>query len=217
MPYEITKNYKRIRLKDPSLFQKSSFRTIPIGTHGKKLIIGKLKGHKKTTAQALLIPLKNPYNTDRIEQIEKYKKLHNEIIDMQEKIYKKHIPVKTLKDTIKFILNNVDMTYEKLFIVYYSGTSIIELDEIEGTNDGTFISPQTIIRKMLNIGSNAILFAHNHPNGNTKPSKEDINTYEKLKYALSLFDLTLLEFIIFGNGLYLHKQNMILPLSHLKI
>jgi len=62
--------YIHKRLKKPSIFIKKSFRTIPIGKHGKKLIIGKLKGHKKTTSQSLLIPkkeiIKNPIQRNNI-------------------------------------------------------------------------------------------------------------------------------------------------------
>ena len=53
--FHYTARYKRERIRKPSLFQKSSFRTIDPGRPGHtKLIIGRLKGKKTTTTQAIL-------------------------------------------------------------------------------------------------------------------------------------------------------------------
>jgi len=58
MAYEIrfTKRYKRMRVEDPSKFQKGSFRTIDPGRVGHtRLVIGRLKGKKTTSTQAILV------------------------------------------------------------------------------------------------------------------------------------------------------------------
>ena len=53
--YHYTQRYKRERIREPRLFQKSSFRTIDPGRpRGTKIIIGRLKGKKTTTTQAIL-------------------------------------------------------------------------------------------------------------------------------------------------------------------
>lgn len=53
--YHYTKRYKRERVREPSLFQRGSFRTIDPGRKGgTKIIIGRLKGKKTTTTQAIL-------------------------------------------------------------------------------------------------------------------------------------------------------------------
>lgn len=50
-----TEKYARYRQKNPSLFQKGSFRIIDVGRPGHtKLIIGKLKGKTTTTVQSIL-------------------------------------------------------------------------------------------------------------------------------------------------------------------
>src|SRR3990170_1861002 len=55
MPVDVTKNYIRIRIKSPSLFQKDSFRTIDISkSRGIKAVIGKLRGKSTTTVQSYL-------------------------------------------------------------------------------------------------------------------------------------------------------------------
>lgn len=52
-----TGGYLRERVKEPSEFEKGSFRTIDPGRPGyHKLVIGRLKGSKRTTTQAILHP-----------------------------------------------------------------------------------------------------------------------------------------------------------------
>ena len=59
MPVEITKNYLRIRMKQPSLFLKGSFRTQDVGkAGGTKRIAAKLKKTRQFTTQGWIFELK---------------------------------------------------------------------------------------------------------------------------------------------------------------
>lgn len=61
----ITKNYVRFRIREPSKFNQSSFRIKNIGRpQHHKLVVGKLKGEKKMTTQALLVNRKT-YKEDK--------------------------------------------------------------------------------------------------------------------------------------------------------
>ena len=44
--------------------------------------------------------------------------------------------------------------------------------------------------------ANGVLICHNHPSGNTKPSTQDITLTKKIKSALELMDMKLLDHII---------------------
>ncbi len=69
---DITKDYIRIRQKEPRLFEKRSFRTITLGD-GIKAIIGKIRGEKNTTLQSYLFP-KDQYSEKEAERwIKKHK------------------------------------------------------------------------------------------------------------------------------------------------
>jgi hypothetical protein len=59
MPYSKEAKYRHERLREPSEFQKSSFRTVKRGKS--RIVIGRLKGEKKTTAQAILRPKHSKY------------------------------------------------------------------------------------------------------------------------------------------------------------
>ena len=51
-----------------------------------------------------------------------------------------------------------------------------------------------------------VIIAHNHPSGNTKPSRQDIELTEKVKNALRLIDIKLLDHIIITHDNYLSLQ-----------
>jgi DNA repair protein RadC len=57
----------------------------------------------------------------------------------------------------------------------------------------------------------SIIFCHNHPSGEVKPSKADIQVTEKLKYILKELEINLLDHIVVGrNGYYSFYENNIL-------
>jgi len=45
-----------------------------------------------------------------------------------------------------------------------------------------------------------VIFAHNHPSGISEPSQADKQITEKLKQALALFDIRVLDHFIIGDG-----------------
>ena len=78
---------------------------------------------------------------------------------------------------------------------------VIKLDELfRGTIDGTSVYPREVVKQALYHNAAAVIFAHNHPSGITEPSSADKHITEKLKQALSLFDIRVLDHFIIGDG-----------------
>jgi DNA repair protein RadC len=46
----------------------------------------------------------------------------------------------------------------------------------------------------------AVILAHNHPSGKAEPSQSDINITQKIKQALALVDVTVLDHFVIGDG-----------------
>lgn len=67
-----------------------------------------------------------------------------------------------------------------------------------GTVDGASVYPRIIVRRALELNASAVIFSHNHPSGVTEPSQDDISITEKLKQALALVDVRVLDHIIVG-------------------
>ncbi len=79
--------------------------------------------------------------------------------------------------------------------------SVIKFEEMfRGTIDGASVYPREIVKKALSYNAAAVIFAHNHPSGNSEPSQADKQITQKLKQALSLFDIRVLDHFIIGEG-----------------
>lgn len=77
---------------------------------------------------------------------------------------------------------------------------LIEFSEMfYGTVDGASVHPREVVRKALSLNAAAIIFAHNHPSGVAEPSKADISITRRLKDALSLVDVRVLDHCIVGD------------------
>ncbi|MFV0516466.1 MAG: RadC family protein [Aminipila sp.] len=67
----------------------------------------------------------------------------------------------------------------------------------------TIVHPREIFCKAVKKSASAVIFVHNHPSGNTKPSKEDINITERLVKAGEILGIKVLDHIIIGDGTFL--------------
>lgn len=67
-----------------------------------------------------------------------------------------------------------------------------------GTLDGAEVHPREVVRQALLHNAGALLIAHNHPSGNLEPSAADRALTARLKQALALVDVRLLDHIVVG-------------------
>ncbi len=67
-----------------------------------------------------------------------------------------------------------------------------------GTIDGASVHPREVVKRALQLNAAAIIFAHNHPSGYPEPSQADISLTGRLKEALGLIDVRVLDHFIVG-------------------
>ena len=78
---------------------------------------------------------------------------------------------------------------------------IISFDEIfRGTIDGASVYPREVVKQALAHNAAAVIFAHNHPSGVAEPSKADQQLTQKLKQALEIVDIRVLDHFIIGDN-----------------
>jgi DNA repair protein RadC len=78
---------------------------------------------------------------------------------------------------------------------------LIQFEEMfRGTIDGASVHPREIVKIALQRNSAAIIIAHNHPSGVAEPSQADELITQRVKEALALVDIRLLDHIIVGDG-----------------
>jgi DNA repair protein RadC len=65
-----------------------------------------------------------------------------------------------------------------------------------GIIDGTQVHPRIVVQQALQLNAAAVIFVHNHPSGVAEPSRADEHITQKLKDALALIDIRVLDHII---------------------
>jgi len=78
---------------------------------------------------------------------------------------------------------------------------VIAFEELfQGSLDGAEVHPREVVRRALGHNAAAVIVAHNHPSGNPEPSAADRAVTVRLKQALALIDLRLLDHFVIGDG-----------------
>lgn len=67
-----------------------------------------------------------------------------------------------------------------------------------GTVDGAEVHPREVVKHALRQNAAAVIVAHNHPSGEIEPSAADRAVTARLKQALALVDIRLLDHVIVG-------------------
>jgi len=74
---------------------------------------------------------------------------------------------------------------------------VIAFEELfRGTIDGATVSSREVVRDCLSHNAAAVILAHNHPSGLCTPSQADLRITQRLKDALGLIDVRVLDHII---------------------
>ena len=74
---------------------------------------------------------------------------------------------------------------------------VIACEELfTGTIDGTEVHPRVVAQRALALNAAAIIVFHNHPSGQAEPSRADEVLTRRLKDALALLDIRLLDHLV---------------------
>ena len=65
-----------------------------------------------------------------------------------------------------------------------------------GTIDGTSVYPREVVRSAISVNAAACILAHNHPSGFGEPSPADTRITQRLKAALELVDVRVIDHLI---------------------
>ena len=72
-----------------------------------------------------------------------------------------------------------------------------------GSLNSSIVHPREVFKTAIISNSASIIIAHNHPSGNSKPSKEDMSITERIKQAGKIIGIQMIDHIIIGeNGEY---------------
>jgi len=107
------------------------------------------------------------------------------------------------KDTRDFIILHLAGLEHEVFGCLWMNNRhvIISCDNLfRGTVDGASVYPREVVKEALKKNSAAVIFFHNHPSGIAEPSSADINLTRRLKTALELVDVRVLDHFVISGG-----------------
>jgi DNA repair protein RadC len=95
-----------------------------------------------------------------------------------------------------------DLEHEVFCCLYLDNRHrLIEYEQMfRGTIDGASVYPREVVKQALQWNCAAVIIAHNHPSGIAEPSLADERITLRVKDALALVDIRLLDHIIVGDG-----------------
>lgn len=94
------------------------------------------------------------------------------------------------------------MDVESMYGVFLNTKNrVIAIEKLsEGTINHTVIYPRELVKKVLSFGAAGIVLCHNHPSGDTEPSKQDNAFTVQVGVAMTSIGVAMHDHVIVGNG-----------------
>jgi DNA repair protein RadC len=97
------------------------------------------------------------------------------------------------------------MAYEQIEqfrILFLDRKNNLIADEVQrrGTVNHTPVYPREVMKRALILNASAFIVVHNHPSGDPKPSRDDIETTRELKAAADALEIELHDHVVIGHG-----------------
>lgn len=103
------------------------------------------------------------------------------------------------KDASRFFRTQIACKEVEVFSVAFLDAQhrLITCDILfQGTIDGSAVYPREVIKASLKHNACALIVAHNHPSGESEPSHADRRITDRLKKALELIDVRLIDHLV---------------------
>lgn len=115
------------------------------------------------------------------------------------------IKVKKTEDVANLIME--EMRYEKKeiakILILNNKNEILKIKDISiGGSNYAFIEPKETLVDAIKMGAPKLILTHNHPSGDSTPSKQDIEITEKILDLSEKLGIQLLDHIVIGDGKY---------------
>jgi len=105
--------------------------------------------------------------------------------------------------TVEYLQTRLRDRQREIFTCLFLDTRhrvIAAEDLFQGSIDGACVYPRVVAERALRLSAAAVIVAHNHPSGIAEPSLADQAITRRLKDALALLEIRLLDHFIIGSG-----------------
>ncbi|CAB3630290.1 hypothetical protein HMPREF3069_23625 [Achromobacter xylosoxidans] len=124
------------------------------------------------------------------------------------------LPVTKPSAAIDYIVTRLALSDVEVFGVMFLDAQLrmIAFEEMfRGTLSETSVYPREVVKAAIRHNAHSILIAHNHPSGSAQPSRADIEVTRRLKEAVGLVNVSLVDHVIVaaGSGHSMSKMGVI--------
>lgn len=124
------------------------------------------------------------------------------------------LPVDKPSAAIDYIVTRLALSDVEVFGVMFLDAQLrmIAFEEMfRGTLSATSVYPREVVKAAIRHNAHSILIAHNHPSGSSQPSRADVEVTRRLKDAVALVNVTLVDYVIVaaGSGHSMAKMGLI--------
>src|ERR1700755_2500565 len=103
---------------------------------------------------------------------------------------------------------------EQFRVLFLDGRNKLIADEVQGvgTVNHAPAYPREVVRRCLELHASAVILAHNHPSGETTPSRDDVAVTTAIVRAAAVMGIAVHDHIIIGHGAWLSfRAEKLLP------
>jgi len=112
--------------------------------------------------------------------------------------------LRTPKEVWEITTDMHNLHKEQMLGLYLNSRYVLVHSEVVaiGTVDASIVHPREVFRPALEHSASAVILVHNHPSGDTRPSKADIEITKQLKNAGKLMGIELLDHVVVSKDGY---------------
>lgn len=103
-------------------------------------------------------------------------------------------------DAAQFFNFLTDLDHEEFHVIYLNNKLRVLFTQMIGKGNCTraVVNAKEILKQACELKACAVILAHNHPSGDTTPSQADKDVTKKMRDALRLVEINLIDHIIVG-------------------
>jgi DNA repair protein RadC len=125
------------------------------------------------------------------------------VVELSRRALAEQLSQKPVFDTPSVVLDFVRLhignkPYESFMVLFIDATQKLLASEelFRGTLSSASVYPREVALRALHHHAAGVILAHNHPSGEVQPSQSDISLTAKMKAALALLDIVVMDHVI---------------------
>jgi DNA repair protein radc len=121
-------------------------------------------------------------------------------------IMNNRIAIKSPDEVSRLVMEEMRYLRKEVFKIILLNTKnhiIKQVNVSVGSLNSSIVHPREVFSEAVKTGCSGLLLVHNHPSGDPEPSREDLETTQRLVNAGNILGIKVLDHVIIGDGRYM--------------